>query len=145
MHQCLGKRVVKEEKFPHTQKPPHKWRQRRASEFQRGTEQQMFGWKQNGQNSSQKLLPTCTSQWPRYLHVPRDKWGWGAEAQARMSDFRKRTYVGYHEDALRKLVQEMGESREETRCSERQEIIVTQDTLIPRVHRQWLSAHLWPT
>ena len=23
MHQCLGKRVVKEEKFPHTQKPPH--------------------------------------------------------------------------------------------------------------------------
>ena len=82
MHQCLGKRVVKEEKFPHTQKPPHKWRQRRASEFQRGTEQQMFGWKQNGQNSSQKLLPTCTSQWPRYLHVPRDKWGWGAEAQA---------------------------------------------------------------
>ncbi|CAI9152731.1 unnamed protein product [Rangifer tarandus platyrhynchus] len=73
MDQCLGKRVVKEEKFPHTQKLPHRWGHRSTWEFQRGTQQQVFGWKQNGQNSPQKLLPTRTSQLRQCLHAGKYK------------------------------------------------------------------------
>ena len=69
--------------------------------------------RQNREVTTQSL-PNSTSQGRSGSHasISNRGWRWGAEAQVRMSDLREGTNFGCPEDALRKLVQEMGESRE---------------------------------
>ena len=143
---CPREKFVKGEKFPHTQKAPHRLDCGGSFGTSEGSSMACAQKAKQRKVTTQSLTNSISQARSGSLpSISNREWRWGAEAQARMFDLRKGTYVGCHEDALRKLVQEMGESREETRCPERQEIIVTQDTLIPRVHRQWPSAHLWPT
>ena len=68
--------------------------------------------RQNREVTTQSL-PNSTSQARSGSHasISNRGWRWGAEAQVRMSDLREGTNFGCPEDALRKLVQEMGESR----------------------------------
>lgn len=95
------KEAVKEEKFPYTQKPPHK---REHGELQRGAQQQIRG-RQSGKNSAQRSVPTSTSQ-PETLvgTLAVVSGGWVLRLRLRKSHPKEGPGVDCYEDTLRGLV-----------------------------------------
>ena len=85
-----SKEAVKEEKFPYTQKPPHK---REQGELQRGAQQQIHG-RQSGKNSAQRSVPTSTSQPETLVSTPTSANGvWVLRLRLQKLDPREKTGV----------------------------------------------------
>ena len=114
----LREGVVKEENFPHTQKPYLRqgWEVEVALEPQRWVKQHMLG-RQNRKNSPQRSLLTNIAQLRHCLHVCCGEWGLGAELTLQVSNPSENTKFNCHEDIMRGLVGELRESRKSLRPS----------------------------
>lgn len=96
-----SKEAVKEEKFPYTQKPPHK---REQGELQRGAQQQIHG-RQSGKNSAQRSAPTSASQPETLVYAPAvANGGWMLRLRLWKSHSKGGPGVDCCEDTLRDLV-----------------------------------------